>query len=210
MQGLSPKGKGYPGMLKQGCWLIILLCTSLALQAQTAQLYRYVDNNGVTVLDNRVPPDIISRGYEIIDSQGRVKEVIPAAPTPEELQAMRDARAEQERQQQADMTLLRLYSSVGDLDRARDRQIFQIENLILTSKSSIDGLQVQREELQRRAAVQERAGREVDEQILKDLADVDAETRRLERLISSKQLEIQEVNEHFAAQKERLSFLLSN
>jgi len=197
-------------MLKQGCWLIILLCTSLALQAQTAQLYRYVDNNGVTVLDNRVPPDIISRGYEIIDSQGRVKEVIPAAPTPEELQAMRDARAEQERQQQADMTLLRLYSSVGDLDRARDRQIFQIENLILTSKSSIDGLQVQREELQRRAAVQERAGREVDEQILKDLADVDAETRRLERLISSKQLEIQEVNEHFAAQKERLSFLLSN
>ena len=197
-------------MLKQGCWLIILLCTSQALQAQTAQLYRYVDNNGVTVLDNRVPPDIISRGYEIIDSQGRVKEVIPAAPTPEELQAMREARAEQERQQQSDMTLLRLYSSVGDLDRARDRQIFQIENLILTSKSSIDGLQVQREELQRRAAIQERAGREVDEQILKDLADVDAETRRLERLISSKQLEIQEVNAHFAAQKERLSFLLSN
>ncbi|MFN3579188.1 MAG: DUF4124 domain-containing protein [Pseudomonas sp.] len=191
----------------------ILVVTGLAFSASAlgqAPLYRYVDDKGVTVLDNRVPPEFVSRGYEVLDSQGRVRQVIPAAPTAEEIQASREARAEQARQLQVDTTLLRMYSSKADLDRAHARQLAQIENLIESTENSIASLQVQREELQRRAAVQERAGNEINPQVLKELADVDAETRRLERLISAKTLEIEEVSASFAIQRARLGFLLGD
>ncbi len=183
----------------------LLICSAAFGQAQ---LYRYVDDKGVTVLGNRVPPEFVSRGYEVLDSNGRVREVIPAAPTAEELKANREARAAQDRQRQSDTTLLRLYSSQADLDRAHARQLAQIESLIQAARSEIDGVQDQREGLQERAAVQERAGREIDPQILQDLAHADAETQRLERLIEAKQAEIKEVRANFVHQRARLGYLL--
>lgn len=183
----------------------LLICSAAFGQAQ---LYRYVDDKGVTVLGNRVPPEFVSRGYEVLDSNGRVREVIPAAPTAEELKANRAAREAQDRQRQSDTTLLRLYSSQADLDRAHARQLAQIESLIQAARSEIDGVQDQREGLQERAAVQERAGREIDPQILRDLAHADAETQRLERLIEAKQAEIKEVRANFVHQRARLGYLL--
>jgi hypothetical protein len=183
----------------------LLICSAAFGQAQ---LYRYVDDKGVTVLGNRVPPEFVSRGYEVLDSNGRVREVIPAAPTAEELKANRAAREAQDRQRQSDTTLLRLYSSQADLDRAHARQLAQIESLIQAARSEIDGVQDQREGLQERAAVQERAGREIDPQILQDLAHADAETQRLERLIEAKQAEIKEVRANFVHQRARLGYLL--
>ena len=56
------------------------LALTLLWSAQTmAELYRYVDDKGVTVLDSRVPPKFISRGYEVLDAHGRVKLVVPGA-----------------------------------------------------------------------------------------------------------------------------------
>lgn len=195
-------------MLRSFSGVLVGLLISVAAYGQQAQLYRYVDDKGVTVLGNRVPPEFVSRGYEVLDSNGRVREVIPAAPTPEELQANREARESQARQRQSDTTLLRLYSSQADLDRAHARQLAQIESLIQSARGEIDGVQDRREELQQRAAVQERAGREIDAQILQELAHADDETERLERLIEAKQLEIKEVRASFVHQRARLGYLL--
>lgn len=173
-----------------------------------AELYRYVDNRGITVLDSRVPPEYISNGYEVLDAQGRVREVIPASPTQAELEAMRRARTEQERQRIADSTLLRLYSDVKDLDRAHARQVAQIDNQIATAQSELEVLQAQREDLQRRAADQERAGRPVESRILEHLADLDKESDRLRRLVELKREEVKDVDSGFAAQRERLSQLI--
>ena len=99
--------------------------------------------------------------------------------------------------------MLRLYSGSTDLERAQGRQIQQIENQISTSKASIQDLQVEREELQGRAAQAERAGRQVDPDLLAELTVVDAETARLQRLISRKRQEIVETNNDFEKQLER-------
>ena len=160
------------------------LALTLLWSAQTmAELYRYVDDKGVTVLDSRVPPKFISRGYEVLDAHGRVKLVVPAAPTPAERDARRAALEEQAQRDAADATLLRLYSSVADLDRAQQRQLQQIDNQITAAKTNISELGDEREALQSRAATQERAGKPVDQSILDQLAGVDAETGRLQRLI---------------------------
>ncbi|GGC95088.1 DUF4124 domain-containing protein [Halopseudomonas salina] len=193
-------------MLRSFC-LIVVATVGLSLPAQ-AQLYRYLDENGVTVLDSRVPAEYVKHGYEVLDSHGRVVDTVAAAPTPKELAEVRAARAEQERQLQEDKTLLRLYSSVPDLKRARGRQLEQIENLIAATRTNIAVLQGQREELQSRAAAQQRAGREVEESILLEITHVDAEMDRLERLIAAKQQEIEAVHATFEQRRARLEQLL--
>lgn len=193
-------------MLRSFC-LTVVAIVGLSLPAH-AQLYRYLDENGVTVLDSRVPAEYVKHGYEVLDSHGRVVETVAAAPTPQELAETRAARVEQERQLQEDKTLLRLYSSVPDLKRAKRRQLDQIENLIAATRTNIAVLQVQREELQGRAAAQQRAGREVEESILLEITHVDAEVDRLERLIAAKQQEIEAVRATFEQRRARLEQLL--
>ena len=196
-------------MRKLLCWVSLGLLSGAPVAAQ-AELYRYVDNRGTTVLDSRVPAEFVSRGYEVLDAQGRVKHVVPAAPTAQEREAARKALADQERQRAADATLLRLYSSPSDLDRAHQRQVAQIETLISSTEGNIAALRDQRDELQSRAAAQERAGRKVDEVIIAQLREVDTEVLRLQRLIASKRDEILEVNAAFATQRDRLVALTSD
>lgn len=187
---------------------IALLLGGAVTIADAAELYRYVNDKGVTVLDRSVPPQYVSRGYEVLDRDGRVKQVVPAALSPEERQAQRVAEQEQQRQRSADETLLRLYSSVDDLNRAQTRQIQQIESLIASAEAGLLTLQSQRDEVQSRAASQERAGREVDQQLLQRLQAIEAEQQRLERQIARHQQEIERVNQTFAARRERLAQLL--
>lgn len=195
-------------MHKKVWYPVMVLMLGAAMNADAAQLYRYINDNGVTVLDRSVPPQFVSRGYEVLDMDGRVKEVIPAALSPEERQAQRAAEQEQQRQRSADETLLRLYSSVADLDRAHNRQVQQIEGLIASIEAGLLTLQSQRDDVQSRAASQERAGREVDAQLLRQLDSIDAERRRLERQITANRTEIETVNAAFASRRERLAQLL--
>jgi hypothetical protein len=194
-------------MGRLGCWILSLVLAGASAAVQ-ADLYRYVDHRGVTVLDSRVPPEFVANGYEVLDTQGRVKRVVPAALSREEHEAARQAKAEQERQLAADQTLLRLYSSLEDLDRAHRRHVAQIETLIGTSQGNLTALARQRENLELRAAAQQRAGREVDESLLTEMAQIEAEDNRLRQLVERKTREIDEVNERFALQRERLAALL--
>lgn len=188
--------------------VITFLLGGAATVVDASELYRYVNDKGVTVLDRSVPPQHVSRGYEVLDMDGRVKQVVPAALSREERQAARTAELEQQRQRSADETLLRLYSSVADLDRAHGRQIQQIEGLIATANGGLLTLQSQRDEIQSRAASQERAGREVDPQLLQRLQGIEAERQRLERQIAKHREEIESVNAAFASHRERLAHLL--
>ncbi|GGJ04113.1 DUF4124 domain-containing protein [Halopseudomonas pertucinogena] len=185
-----------------------LMLGGMAVTADATELYRYVNDKGITVLDRSVPPQFVSRGYEVLDKDGRVKQVVPAAPTPDELRAMREAEKEQRRQRSSDETLLRLYSSVADLDRAHQRQIQQIETLIATAEAGLMTLRSQRDDVQSRAASQERAGRKVDPLLLQQLENIEAERRRLERQIRSNRAEIDAVNTAFTSRRERLAQLL--
>ena len=95
-----------------------LLCSLLLpLSGVAAELYRYVDDKGVTVLSRQgVPPEFIGKGYEVLNDQGRVLRVIPPAPTPEEFARMQADKA----RASSDAQLLRLYTNLDDVDRARE------------------------------------------------------------------------------------------
>ena len=67
-------------MLKPGALrLPLLLSVLLPALAGAGELYRYVNDKGVIVLDRQgVPPEYIGKGYDVLSDQGRVVRLAPA------------------------------------------------------------------------------------------------------------------------------------
>nr|WP_245399640.1 DUF4124 domain-containing protein [Atopomonas sediminilitoris] len=152
----------------------LLLCAS---GQAYADLYRYVDDKGVTVLDsNGVPAAYIGKGYEVLNSQGMVVKVVPPALTAEEL-AQKQAQASLA---ESDAKLLRLYTGVDDVDRARDRKLAEIDGVMGITRSNWQRARTQRDNLQAQAANLERGGRPVPEHMTQQINDLNKEMLRLQ------------------------------
>jgi len=102
---------------------MLLLGVICPVLASAAELYRYVDERGVVVLDRHgVPPQHISRGYQVLNEQGRVVREVPPAPTAEEFARLQAKKA----RDASDAQLLRLYASVEDVERAETRKLAEL------------------------------------------------------------------------------------
>ena len=107
---------------------VAMLLVSVSTQADN--LYRYKNDVGGTVVDWRVPPEFAGRGYEVLNAQGQVVEVVPRQLSSGELQnkdlvkrLQQEATVERARLAKWDKFLLLRYSTVEDIDAARDRAL---------------------------------------------------------------------------------------
>lgn len=140
-----------------------------AAETPQALLYRYVDSRGVTVLDRQgVPPEYVARGYEVLNAQGRVVQVVPPAPSAEEIHQAQAKKA----QASADAQLLNLYSNVDDVDRAKARKLAELDALIALAQGNLKSLTDQQASLQGQAADQERAGKPVPQSLIDQMNDL--------------------------------------
>ncbi|KPW37195.1 hypothetical protein ALP45_01582 [Pseudomonas coronafaciens pv. atropurpurea] len=171
-------GSGTLSILK--VWLALAMLAPLLAQAADApesRLYRYVDSRGVTVIDTQgVPPDYVAKGYEVLNGRGRVIQVVPPAPTAEQI---RQSEADK-RQTAADAQLLSLYSSVAEVDRVRARKLAELDALVGVAQGNIQGLAAQQRSLQSQAADQERAGRPVQQALVDQLSDLRDQQQKLQ------------------------------
>tara|TARA_B100001964_G_scaffold109970_1_gene122923 strand:- start:7725 stop:8012 length:288 start_codon:yes stop_codon:yes gene_type:complete len=60
-----------------------------------AELYKYENEDGITVLDSYVPVRYVKNGYTTLSLDGRVIEVVPRALSEEEIRVRDSALAEQ-------------------------------------------------------------------------------------------------------------------
>jgi len=196
-------------MLKLGA---VVVCLSLGsvetLQAAdnpTIMLYRYVDSRGVTVLDTQgVPPEYVGKGYEVLNQRGRVIQVIPPAPTADEIRQAQAAKV----QADADAQLTHLYTSVADIDRARSRRLAELDALIAVAQGNVQGLAAQQSTLQSQAADQERAGRQVPKTLLDQMDDLRYQQQNLKGDILRYQTARQQADAAFEVDRARLQKLL--
>jgi chromosome segregation ATPase len=187
----------------------------LAVPSQAAVLYRYVNKDGVTVIDYQVPAELIGNGYEIINETGDVLEVVPrilsdeelAARSEQEKQAAETAAAE-ERQRKWDESLMLRYSSVEDIEDARERALRNLRIRVSILRSNLRALKQQVENYQAEAADLERSGREVDLARLSAMEDLRAEISSTERSIDDREQEIAAVSDEFQRDIERFEELL--
>ncbi|MDU8501770.1 DUF4124 domain-containing protein [Pseudomonas syringae] len=170
-----------------GVWLALGMLAPLfahAADAPEARLYRYVDSRGVTVIDTQgVPPDYVAKGYEVLNGRGRVIQIVPPAPTAEQI---RQSEADK-RQAAADAQLLSLYSSVAEVDRVKARKLAELDSLIGVAQGNIQGLAAQQRNLQGQAADLERAGRPVQQGLVDQLNDLRDQQQKLQADIAGYQ-----------------------
>ncbi|XKY16272.1 DUF4124 domain-containing protein [Stutzerimonas zhaodongensis] len=183
----------------------MLLMGLLGATVAQAELYRYVDDKGVVVLDRHgVPPQFIGRGYEVLNDQGRVTLVVPPAPTAQERQRIQEAKARAEN----DAKLLRLYASVADVERAKARRLSELDSVIGITRGNLQSLRTQQANLQSQAANHERAGRKVPEQLLTQIENLAKEQASLKRDVERYRQTRKQAEVSYGQERERVAELL--
>ncbi len=185
-----------------------------ALSAEAANMYRYVNDEGNVVLDYGVPPEHAHKGYEVLNEAGIVIQVVPRtlseeerAARSEEDRAAEAAAAEVERLRKWDESLLLRYSSVADIEAARDRALSELRIRLSILQGNTRSLRQQVENEQARAADIERRGGKVPVSILTAIDDLQSEIGTTERSIAERRRELEAVNQEFQRDIDRFGEL---
>lgn len=191
---------------------LVMALGGTAIAAEKDKLYyRYENAEGITVIDDHVPPQFAYKGYSVLNAQGRVVEVVPRALTAAERRDVNSSavqqrlRAEQSaRQQRYDELLLSRYSSVSDVEAARERKVNAIKVRINGLKGSIEGLKKELESQQQQAAELERESQQVPEDLLRAIEGLRAEIAAAEQQIERYESERSNTETRFEYDAQRL------
>ncbi len=190
--------------------LLVLLLSQSALSAGYS--YRYRDNDGITHIGYSIPPQFVENGYEMLNDQGRVVEVVlPKKALDKRSQEMMreaEARHQFELQRSKDEALLRFYSSIEDVERVRERKLLEFDNFISIQQANIISYKKKVANLQSQAADLERINREIPKEILDTLTTLEEKISDAEEAIELKRSEKEKVREAFEQDIKRLSILL--
>lgn len=196
--------------------LLVFLLTLGSVPAEAARnMYRYYNDQGHMVVDFQVPAEYVSKGYEVVNDKGVVIQVVPRELTEEERQ-VKDAQekldaqamAEEERLRKWDESLLLRYSTIEDIEAARERALQELRIRVSILKSNRRSLKQQVENYQRQAADMERRGQKVDNARLSAIEQLQGEIDATDRAIVDRQREIDEVNAVYQQDIERFQMLL--
>lgn len=193
------------------CVLPLLLA---AANTENSVLYRYKDEQGNTVIGYSVPPKYASQGYEVITKDGRLIEVIERQLSAEELanlsdeeKAKRTVEADRQKQIERDESLLLRYSSVDDIEDAREREMRELNIRLSILRGTIAGLKGKMEAEQRRAANIERSGRSVPDAIMKNIAAIRMELQSVTESVDKRKAEIEVVRQAYQADIDRFTYI---
>lgn len=161
--------------------------------SQDRLLYRYTNESGVKVLQHSIPPKYAQNGYEVLNESGQVIKVVPPAPTEEEAAAKEAQRQMLARYED----IKRRYSSLQDMEAAKNRRLETLETSISIIRGNISGLTSQLESIMSKAADAERAGRNVPPYLLEQVSATRAELAIAEELLNTRLTEEKEMQEKY-------------
>ena len=177
--------------------LLLTLLFIAPLQVNAQQLFRFTDDNGQLVITDRLPPEVIPKGYEVLDRNGRVTKTVQrqlnaaerAAKQLEDNARAADALAKA-KLLEWDQSLLRRYSSVADIKHAKARAINDVQVRIDILKNNLESVIAQVASEQSAAADYERRSGSVPQEILDDIAQNKLDVGEAQRLIIVREQEL--------------------
>lgn len=192
----------------------VLILSVLFSVSANAVMYRFKDDNGRTVMSASVPPHLVKKGYEVLNQQGRVIEVVPPALTPEQI-AERDRKLEEERiaaekakeQEAFDKQILRQYGSPDDAAGFLKRRLEEFDALIKSRRNSIELAQKSIADNEERAADAQRNGRKVPDRVLNAIKKAQQDILESEETIKQQLTTREEVIDEFTQVIQRLEQL---
>lgn len=196
-------------MLAAALSLLLTLPVSAA-----GNLYRFKDGSGNPTISQSLPAEALQRGYQILNSSGRVLETVAPALTEAQIAAKKAReqelarQAEQaEKQKVIDRQLLRTYSHPDDVIKALKRKLGQMRSLISLKQGNIVSLKAQVRQEQSRAANVERSGREIPSAILTRINSLQAEITETKAEIARQKKDIDSLVAEYETKTSRLEKL---
>jgi hypothetical protein len=152
----------------------MLLCFALP---GAAELYKWVDENGVTHYGDRIPPEYAKQQREVLSPQGDTIKVLEHEKTAAE--SAEDTRKEElkrqdEEQVKRDRILLDLYGSEADLAKSRDEQLANLDGNIRITEIAMQGTERDLKSRQDRAAQLKQQGKPVPPDLERQIKDLDS------------------------------------
>ncbi|HEY0894022.1 MAG TPA: hypothetical protein VGE32_13265 [Cellvibrio sp.] len=191
--------------------LVLITCSSLLLSGWAAAqntatgkvMYRYKNKDGVTVLDSTIPPQYVNNGYEIMSLSGKVIKVIkPVVQGAEGERLLREKLLRDERERE-DIQLRRSYSNVSDIDAAKSRNLESLRGNIGILQANLTSARSRLQTYQSQAAAIERAGRQLPEDLLKNINNLEQEEKDIQVQIQQREEEYKAVEQKFDADRKR-------
>lgn len=197
------------GLIKRITFLtsVTLLSASAAYGAEAPGrvYYRYINEDGVKVINATIPPEYVSKGYEVVSLNGEVIRVVEPSPTGEEAKRAAEERKLRKQQEKADKLLRRRYSSVADIEAAKTRNLQELQGNISILTSNLSNVRSQIVTQQEQAASIERSGRAVGDDLLRNLANLQAEERDIQMQIKQREREYQAASDKFDQDMKRFA-----
>lgn len=199
---------------------LITLLLSIALlftvHPAQARIKCWTNKDGVRECGDRIPPEYSQKKHEVVNRQGLVIEEEERAKTEEELaEEKRQAKIQAEKERLAaekrreDEILLHTFSSVKDIETARDAKIAALESSIALAERRNEKIQEDLDSRVKQAAADERAGKEPSEELLRDIEDLQRQIKANNEFIEETRREQQEVREAYAEDIKRFNELKS-
>jgi uncharacterized protein YqeY len=186
---------------------LLLLVAFTSVQAVQKLYYRYINDQGVMVIEHSIPPEYVQNGYQVVTVSGQVIKTVEAALTSEEVERQAKAREYASILNDWDAELKRRYSSVHDIEAAKGRKLAELDGSIAILKSNVSNLKKQIADEQALAASSERQGRKVSEAILITLNGLAEELLLTNKLIDDREEQYSKVKTKFDRDIERFAII---
>jgi hypothetical protein len=187
-------------------FILIFALTGLTLSGSVqARMKCWKNNEGVRECGDKVPPEFAQKSYQELGKGGLVREETERAKTDEELVEQRrldKIKAEEDRklakQKEKDDILLKTFSNVEDIERARDERLTALEAAIKLTRARSEKIQYDLDKRIQKAAAAERAGKTPSEALLKDIESLKRQLNNNDTFIEGKRAEQEEIKEAHA------------
>lgn len=205
---MPPKNGGQAAGYNLELFVALIIGLTLSFPV-AANMYKWVDNDGITHYGETIPPEYADKDRVELDKQGRViksDEVVTPerrlAKQQEDEKNREEARAALE-QQRHDKTLISIYNSVNEIDLARTRSLQQIDARINVLNSYLKATNEKLLALQTEADNDTRANRKIPASLQDDLQETQARLIKLQQDLEKPNAEKAALEARFAADKKR-------
>lgn len=154
-------------------WLLLLI---IASQSLAASYYYRFSLNGKVIIKDHIPAEYAPLGYEVLNANGSLVEVVPRQLTPEEIHERERKKAQLKQheqrvalQREEDMKLLRAYANDRDIVRFFERKKEDLAISIQHQRLNLSERYSRLAELERRQADYEQQDMTVPHHIVQDI-----------------------------------------
>ncbi len=171
-----------------------------------AVTYKWVDENGVTHYGDSIPPEYRNRANIELNKRGVILKRNDPALTPEQRKVKEEELAKRKQEKETnrrDAILLGTYSSVEEIDLARDRNLQQAERVIINTQTQLKSVQADLDASRKHAAAYARENTPLPNLLQHDIEILEKNKQDLEVAILQKRSDAEELRARFEEDKKR-------